>query len=102
MLQGQVNLSFALIGQWDVGLDEEVEAREDAALKETGLGLLGAGDGDPYVALLLAERAPTGGHRVEMLTDLDLRGAARIKWDKGGVGVLAIPIALPDSVPAFS
>ena len=92
----QVNLRFALIDQGNVGLNEEVEPREDTALAEPGLGFHGAGDGDPYVALLLGERAPTGGDGAEMPTDSDLRGGARVERDEGWIANLAVTGALPD------
>jgi hypothetical protein len=102
MFRWQVNLGSALIYQSDVGLYEKVEAGERTALKKPGLGLHGRGDGDPYVALLLGERAPTGGHRAENLADRDLRGAAGIKWDKRLIANLPVPISLPNNIPAFA
>ena len=98
----QVNLSLTLIDQGDVGFDEEVVPRHDAALVEPGLGFHGAGDGDPYVPLRLGERAPTGGDGGEGPANRGLRRGAWVKRDKGGIGVLAIAVALPNPVPAFA
>jgi hypothetical protein len=99
--RGQVQLSLALISQGDIDPNKEVEAREDAALVEPGLGLHGAGDGDPYVPLRLVQRALAGGDRAEMPTDRGLSGAAGIERDKGLVADLAIAIALPNQIPTF-
>ena len=102
MFRRQVNLRFSLIGQGDVGLDEELAASESAALKKPGLGLYGPGDGNPYVALLLGERAPTFGDRAEIAADSDLSRGARVKRDKGRIADLAVAIALPDCLSAFA
>ena len=101
IFQRKVNLGFALIGQWNVGFDEELAASKSARA-ETRLGPFGPGDGDPYVALFLGERAPTGGDGAEVAADRDLRWRAGIKRDKGGVADLAVPSALPDYVSAFT
>ena len=102
MSWGQVNLSDTPIGPCDVDLYKEEKASEPAALTEAGPRLHGPGDCVPYVALLLGQLPPTGGDRTEIAADSDLSGAAGIKRDEGGVGVLAIPVALPNCVPAFS
>jgi len=65
-------------------------------LKETGLGPLGPGDGNPYVALLLGERAPAGRDGAEIPADRDLGRGARVKRDEGRIADLAIAVALPD------
>ena len=93
--RGQVNLRFTLIGQWDVGLDEELAAGESARA-ETGLGPFGPGDGDPRVALLLGKRTPASGDGAEGPADRDLRGRAGIKRNEDRIADLAIAIALPD------
>ena len=93
--RGQVNLRFTLIGQWDVGLDEELAAGESARA-ETGLGPFGPGDGDPSVALLLGKRTPASGDGAEGPADRDLRGRAGIKRNEGRIADLAIAIALLD------
>jgi len=77
-------------------------AGQGSALKKSGLGLYGPGDGDPSVALLLGELAPTFGDRAESPADSDLSGRAGIERNKGRIGVLAKPIALPDCAPAFA
>jgi hypothetical protein len=46
VFQGKVNLGFALIGQWNVGFDEELAASKSARA-ETRLGPFGPGHGDP-------------------------------------------------------
>src|ERR1022692_4770590 len=99
---GQIQLRFALIGRGNVCFDEELAAGESSALKETGLGPLGPGDGNPYVALLLGKRAPAFGDRGENPADRALRRAAGVVRDKRRIGVLAIPVALPDYIPAFA
>ena len=99
--RGQVKLRHTAIGQGDIDLDKVVEAGERAAA-ETGPGLFGAGDGDPYVALLLGEGAPTGGDSGEDEAHRDLSGGARIEGDKGGVGDLPVTGALPNPASAFS
>src|ERR1017187_9525404 len=101
VFQRKVNLWFAVIGQWDVGFDEELAAGQSARA-QTGLGPFGPGDGDPYVALFLGEGAPTGRDGAKVAADRDLRGRAGIKRDKGGVADLAVPSALPDCVSAFT
>ena len=101
-LQGQVHLWETPIDPRDVVLHEEEETGEPAALQETRLGLLGAGDGDPYPPLRVAQRAPPGRDRAESPADSTLSGGAGIVRDKRGVGILAIAVALPDCVPAFS
>src|ERR1035438_404043 len=100
--RGQVQLRFSLIRQWNVGFDEELAAGESSALAQAGLGPLGPGDGDPHVALLLAERPPAGGDSTETVADRDLGGAAGIKRDKGGVADLAVAIALTDNTHALA
>ena len=97
----QVNLSLAPIDQGDVHFHKEVEPGKSAAA-QPGLGPYVPGDGGPYVALLLGERTPTGGDRSEDSADTGLSGGAGVKRDKGGIGVLAKPIALPDCIPAFA
>jgi hypothetical protein len=101
IFQRKVNLWFAVIGQWDVGFDEEL-ATGKSARAQTGLGPFGPGDGDPYVTLLLGERAPTGGDSAEVAADRDLSRGAGVERDKGGVADLAISSALPDCVSAFT
>ena len=101
MSRGQVNLSLAAIGQGDVDLHKVVEAGEGAAA-ETGPGLFGAGDGDPYVALLRGEGAPTFGDGAESAADNALSGGVGVKGDEGRVTVLAVAVALPDHVSAFA
>ena len=101
VFQRKVNLRFALVRQWDVGFDEEL-ATGKSARAQTGLGPFGPGDGDPYVTLLLGERAPTGGDRAEVAADRDLSRGAGVERDKGGVADLAVPSALPDCVSAFA
>jgi hypothetical protein len=88
--------------QGDIGLDEELATRKPATLKTSGLGPFSPSDGDPYVALLLGERAPAFGDRGENPADRALRRAAGVVRDKRRIGVLAKPIALPDYIPAFS
>ena len=99
-LQGQVHLWETPIDPRDVVLHEEEETGEPAALQETRLGLLGAGDGDPYPPLRLAQRAPPGRDRAESPADSTLSGGAGIVRRKRQVRVLAKPVALPNSVPA--
>ena len=94
-------MRFALICQGDVYFDEELAAGEPAASKEPGLGPFGPGDGDPYVTLRLGERSPTGGDGAEIVADRDLRYAAGVKRDEGGVADLAVTIALPNDIPAL-
>ena len=101
IFQRKVNLGFALIGQWNVGFDEELAASKSTRA-ETRLGPFGPGDGDPYNALLLGKRAPTGGDGAESPADRDLGGGAGVERDKGGVADLAVPSALPDCVSAFT
>ena len=101
VFQGKVNLGFALIGQWNVGFDEELAASKSARA-ETRLGPFGPGDSDPYVTLLLGERAPTGGDGSEVAADSDLSRGAGVERDNGGVADLAVPSALPDCVCAFA
>jgi hypothetical protein len=79
--RGQVNLRLSAIGQGDVDLHKVVETGEGAAA-ETGPGLFGAGDGDPDVALLRGEGAPTGGDGTEILTDNALSGGVGVKGDE--------------------
>jgi len=98
----QVNLRDAPISQGHVDLYKEEETGERSALTEAGLGLFGPGDLAPKDALLLGQLPPPGGDRAESLTDSDLSGGARIIRDKGRIAVLAVAIALPDSVPAFA
>ena len=99
--RGKVNLSDATIGKGDVDLHKEQEAGEWAALAKTGLGLLRLGDGAPNDALILRQLPPPFGDRAESPPDRDLGRGAGIKRDKGRVTVLAIPVGLPDRVPAF-
>jgi hypothetical protein len=70
-------------------------------LQETRLGLLGAGDGHPYPPLRLVQLAPPGRDRAESPPDSTLSGGAGIVRDKRRVRVLAIPVALTNSVPAL-
>ena len=99
--RGKVNLSDAPIGQSNVDFHKEEEAGEWAALAKTGFGLLGLGDGTPNEALILSKLPPAFGDRAESPADSDLGRGARIVRDKGRVTVLAIAVALPDSIPAF-
>jgi hypothetical protein len=99
--RGKVNLSESTIGQGNVDLHKEQEAGEWAALAKTGLGLLGLGDGAPNDPLILSKRPPAFGDRAERPADSDLGRGAGIVRDEGRVTVLAIAVALPDSVPAF-
>jgi hypothetical protein len=101
VFQRKVNLWFAVIGQWDVGFDEELAAGQSARA-QTGLGPFGPGDGDPYVALFLGERAPTGRDGAEVAADRDLSWGAWVERDKGGIANLAVASALPDCVSAFT
>jgi hypothetical protein len=102
VVRGQVHLRNALMGPADVDLYKVQETGQRAALKEAGLGLLGLGSGVPQVALFLGEGAPAGGDGAEMTADGDLRVGAGIEGDKGGVGILAVAIALPDPIAAFT
>ena len=88
--------------QGDIGLNEKLATRKSATLGKSGLGLYGAGDGDPYVALRLGERSPAFGDRRENPADRALRRAAGVVRDKRRIGVLAKPIALPNCPTAFS
>jgi hypothetical protein len=98
----QVNLSQAPIGQGDVDLHKQQDSSEPAFLEKTGLGPFGSGDSAPNDALRLGQRAPPGGDSGEIGADSNLSRATRIKRHEGRVTVLAIAIALPNSVPAFS
>ena len=97
-----IDLRLTPMDQGDIGLNEELATRKSATLGKSGLGPFGPGDGDPGVALFLGERAPTFGDRGENSADRALRRAAGVVRDKRRIGVLAKPIALPDSVPAFA
>src|ERR1017187_3015125 len=94
--QWQIHLRFSLIGQGNVCFDEELAAGESAALKEAGLGPLGPGDGDPYIALLLGQRAPTFGDLGEIPTHRDLSRGTGVERDEGRVADLAVAHTLPD------
>ena len=94
-------MGLAPVDQGDVHLHKEVEAGEPA-IAETGPGPFGPGDGDPCVPLRLGEPPPAGADRAEMPRDRGLSGAAEVVRDKGGVADLAVAIALPDYIPAFS
>ena len=95
-------MSQAPIGQGHVDLYKEEETGERTALAEAGLGLHGPGDGAPKEALLLGQLPPPGGDRAESPADSDLSGCAGVKRDENRIAVLAVAIALPDSVPAFA
>ena len=71
-------------------------------MKTSRLGPFGPSDGDPDVALLLGERAPSFGDRGENPADRALRRAARVGRDKRRIRVLAIAVALPDYASAFT
>ena len=101
VFRGQVNLRIALSGQRNVHFDKEAEPSENATLSKPGLGFHGAGDGDPYVALLLGQGTPTRGDRAKMSAASHLRRGARVVRDKGKIADLAVAIALPDHIPAF-
>ena len=90
------------IGKGNVDLHKEEETAEWAALAKTGLGLLGPGDGAPNQALLLSQFPPSGRDGTERPADSDLSGRTGIKWNESRVAILAVPIALPDPVPAFA
>jgi hypothetical protein len=88
--------------QSDIDLHEEEETGERAALAKARLGLLGPGDDAPNQALIVRERSPAFRDAGEIHADHDLSGRAGIKRDEGGVGVLAISVALPNCVPTFT
>ena len=77
-------------------------ANSDEALREVELDL----DEGADMVMVKPGRAPggtpAGGDSAESPADSDLRRAAGIKRDEGGVGVLAIPVALPDRLPALA
>lgn len=98
----QVNLSDPPIGQRDVHLYEEKETSEPAALKEAGPRLHGPGDLAPNEALLLGQLPPPGRDSAEIAADSDLCRRVRIKGDESRIAVLAVAVALPNSVPAFA
>ena len=97
-------MSLAAMGQHDIN-HNKVLATGEPASAVTGLGPFGPGDGDPNIALLLGEVAPTFGDRAESASDSGLGGDARVEGDEGDEGrvaVLAVAITLPDHVPAFA
>ncbi len=89
------------MGQGDVDLHKVKETGQGTALTQPGPGLLAPGLGAPNDPLLLGKGAPPGGDSAENPADRHLGGRAGIKRDKGSIRVLAIAIALPDSVPAL-
>lgn len=98
----QVKLRDTPISQRHVDLYKEEETGERSALTEAGLGLLGLGNLAPNDALVLGQFPPPGGDHAESPADSDLSGRAGVKRDESNIAVLAIAIALPDSVPAFA
>ena len=95
IFRGKVNLGLAAIDQGDIYLDKKVEAGE-GAVAEAVPSLLGAGEGDPDVALSLGEGAPTGGDSGEDEAHNNLSGSAGVKRNEGRIADLAVPIALKD------
>ena len=100
--QGQIHLSETPVDQQHVDLHEEEKAGERSALAKAGFGFHGLGERIPYVALLLRQLPPPGGDGAEIGADTDLSWSTGINRDKSGVGVLAKPVALPNSVPALA
>ena len=102
MLRRQVNLSQTPVGQGDVDLHKVKETGQGTALTQPRPGLLAPGHGAPNNALRLGKRAPTSGDGAENPADRHLGRRPGIERDKGGIRVLAIPIALPNSIPALT
>ena len=101
IFRGQVNLGLAAVDEANVHHDEVVEAGE-GAVAEAVPSLLGAGEGDPDVALSLGKGAPTGGDGGEDEAHNNLSGSAGVKRNEGGIADLAVPIALKDESCDFA
>ena len=97
----EVHLGLAAVDAGDVDFDEELAAGQGSAA-EPGPGQDVGGDGDPGETLFFSQGGPAFGDGGEGGADGLLGGGAGVKGDDGGVGDLAVAVALPDGVATFA
>ena len=97
----EVHLGLAAVDAGDVDFDEELAAGQGSAA-EPGPGQDVGGDGDPGETLFFSQGGPAFGDGGEGGADGALTGGAGVSGDEGGVGDLAVAVALPDGVATFA